>query len=397
MKADSRPLGPKDLAGFAVYVKPLTDSGNAEMGLAYQEGLGFMKQSEWDKAIRAFDRAFECANTAEQASLLCLEGVCHIGADRVEKAAGTFYRSLNLALRAQDPRSALAAKTNAGILLLLERMYKQARLSLSETLEESRRIGYLEGQAKALCGLAALNRIKGNRKEAMRLARQAVDTATRDPDLAVFSRLFFGAAYDDSELSVELGDKLLSRPGAGPAVDERKLAGLILKAEGLFRQRRFAEAEPLFERAVVQARQLGIGDMERACLGMQCQVLREMQRERETIPLLERLYELESALAHGHMWRMVAAFLGRELLAAGETERALPLLLESFWSAFDADDKKAVGMPLRGLVEMFQQMGAEAFSAAVEEHGLSRERTDRLIRLAVLGAQQLEDNEEPAG
>jgi tetratricopeptide (TPR) repeat protein len=397
VRTDPRPLGPKDLAGFGVNVRPLAESANAELGLAYQDGLAHMKSSEWDKAIAAFDRGFLCATAAEQASLVCLVGLCHFGADRLDKAGGAFYRSQNLAIHAGDVRSALAAKINGGVLLLYERQYKHAHRSLTESVEESREARYLEGQAKALFALSLLSGMKGNQREARRLRDAAVEAATRDPDAAVFSRLLFGAAYDDSELNVELGEELLKRPGAGPHPNERELVGLALKAEGLFRQRRFAEAEPLFEQVMVRSRQMGETEPELGAGSMLVQILLDQGRRKEAIPILERMCEIESPNEDRSGWRMIAAMLGRQLQAVGDIGRALPFLLESFWSAYDANDKDAVGGPLRGLVEIYQQLGAEAFGAAVAEHGLAPERVDRLIHLAVIGAQALEDNEEPAG
>jgi len=399
-KPDNRPgpMGPKDLAGFAVNVRPLTETPNAELALAYQEGLGFMKQSEWDKAIAAFNRGFGCAETAEQASLLCLVGICHVGAERMEKAAGTFFRSLTLAQRVKDDRSAIAATANNGFLLMLGRLHKQARETLTFALQEARRFGFLEGEAKVLVGLAALYRNEGKTERAQRLSEEAVEVAQRDPDRAVFNRLLFGPAYDNMELDLEMGERLLSRPGTGVEVDERKLAGLVMKANALRCMGRYAQAEPLFELALTRARQLGLEEVELGTLSMLVDVLQKQQRREEAIPLLERMYQLARRRKDAKEPRLVAAVLGREFLTAGDMQRALPLLLESFWSAFDADDKEGVGVPLRGLVEIYREMGADAFHAAVVEHGVNPERADRLLRIAVLGDEKLEGDEgEPDG
>ncbi len=387
------PLEPKDLTGFAVNVKPLTETDNAEITLAYQEGLGFMKQAEWDKAIATFNRAFVGAETAEQASLLCLVGICQVGAWRLVEAAGTFYRSQTLADRIKDDRSMIAAFANGGFVLLVERMHKQARETMTLALELARQCGYLEGEAKLLAGLAAFYRIKGEPDRAHRLAEQAVEVAQRDPDRAVFNRLFFSPAYDDVEMDLLMGERLLSTPGSGAEVDERKLAGLVLKAMALLDMGRFADAEPLFAEAVTRARQLGLVDVELGTISMLVKAMHKQNRRIEAIPLVERMYELERGRKDSKMLRVVAGALGREFLDAGDADRALPLLLESFWASFDADDKENVGVPLYGLVQLYRKMGADAFHAAVVEHGVTPERADRLLHVCVLGDDKLDEDE----
>jgi len=377
--AGRKPDDVSPATAFAVNPVPVTSSDNPEVALAGQEATSLMRKEKWNEAIAALKQGMPSATVPERATLLCLVGICYAVLRRLEKATGKFQRSEELAREAGDEHSVIAARVNSGLVLIMEKKYPEAREVLELALEQARRNGYGEGEAKALFNLATAYHFLGKHRKARQALKLMSAALSEEDGLDAHGRLICGPLLDPAELDESMGQRIVDSSQFTGAPQDARFVGMAMRGHGLVRQGRFAEAEPDLEQSVEIARKAGEREGEMLLLTALTYVYHKLGRTDKAIVAGERMLELMRELGEPDDLPIACDALAQEYLRQGNTERALVLALEACNTFADRGAKENVAGPLRTLARVFEQVGEEAFRASCREHALAPDRLEWLV------------------
>lgn len=161
------------------YLDGLPDTHQKTMKGLFEKGYQAKKENDWDKAIKFFHQALECATGMEFVTLQTLIGNCQFSQGKINSALKLYNSTLTTAQQIDDTRNMAVLHGNIGLIYIMKGKLEKAKDSFFTSLRLA------EGQNMQKCAinqygnLGIVYQMKGNNNEALKKHEKALKAAKK--------------------------------------------------------------------------------------------------------------------------------------------------------------------------------------------------------------------------